>query len=1440
MLLRLPYVQSWAVNRVTGFLSSELKTRVEVGSVDFEFFRSFVFNDVYVQDMHDDTLLFVSNLKATIGMHTLFSDNKKLVLNKVQLTNARIELKRYKEDKGLSFQFLIDYFAAAPTDTLPPKPFDFSINTIVLQNNHVTYRDLRWDDTTPCIDFEDVDVRHLNAEIADIEFYTDSVACMFNQLSAAEKSGFKIDRFKCKGVFSANQMRFQDISIQTPFSKVNANYYSMEFDSIDDFYSYITNVRMKGSFRASTLSSNDIQYFAKELFGLNQTIRFEGAAHGTVDNIKAKNLFIAFGKSSLFKGDVSLNGLPDVESTFLNLKIEKLTVNKPDIETLKTFPFTSNEFIQLPQNLLTLGNATYHGVFTGFYNDFVAYGNISTALGYLSTDLNLKFDSVMDKSSYSGNLVANEFDFGKFWSLGSTVGKASFNAQIKGTGFTSDRVNAKLSASVSAIELNNYTYRSIEMDGDVAKKLFNGSLTVDDPNINLDFTGSVDFSHKLPVFNFSAAIKDAAISKLHITNRDTSARLTADATLNMTGLKFDDLDGNIDVENIQYSELNNQANVKSISFSSSKNGKSRWINLRSDIADAHLDGMFNIRDVPVAITMVLKKYLPSVFIGNQPLANKLQAWFIFNGKIKQPNDVLNLFVPGLRISDSTKFSGEFNSASGKINVNVAAPYIAYNTIKGESVSIVAGDKSNEIEFHVTSNQVFVSDSISLKNIFIDGSAQKNQSMFSFKVLNTDSSASRIDLRAAQKYFPYGGADFHFEPSTLLIENKPWTINPGNTILFDSSSISINNLTFSSGTESLTASGTVSRSNNNKLRLTAENFNTASLKTLLAVYNISIGGVANGHVEVANIYSKPLVTGEMNVSHFAFYGDTLGDASAKMDWVTDEKKIAIEGKILQNQFKVLDMEGSYFFKEHDEVDFKIKINKLNIQPFNHYLDGLASGLKGNLSANLHLYGLAKEPFVTGTAKVQRGAVLIEYLNTNYTFVTENEIELKERFIEFKNVDINDDGGNKAVLNGRIFHNHLSDFTFDLNIDAIKMLVLNTNATQNELFYGKGFASGFLRILGDLDIVKLKIGLKTEKGTQIFIPLGNPEDVGENDFIQFVSNDSTKEFSEAKDIDLTGIDLDFKLEATPDAEVQLLFDPKIGDVMRGRGTGDINMQITNAGEFKMYGDFNIMSGDYLFTLQNIINKKFLLQDGVISWSGSPYDAIIDVTTKYNLRTSMYDLIPDSSTRGRVPVEVLLNLSGNLLNPNVKFDINVPDTDPTIQSAVKSKLSSDQELNTQVFSLLVLNRFARSTEADKQTNEGSGNAVGQNVGELVSSQLSNWASQLSSTVDIGVNYRPGDALNNKDEFEVSLATELFSSRVSVEGNFGVANSTSQTSNIIGDFNVEFKINKDGNLRARAFNKTNSNNLINNLSSQYTQGIGVFYRREFNNFSELLKRKN
>jgi len=89
----------------------------------------------------------------------------------------------------------------------------------------------------------------------------------------------------------------------------------------------------------------------------------------------------------------------------------------------------------------------------------------------------------------------------------------------------------------------------------------------------------------------------------------------------------------------------------------------------------------------------------------------------------------------------------------------------------------------------------------------------------------------------------------------------------------------------------------------------------------------------------------------------------------------------------------------------------------------------------------------------------------------------------------------------------------------------------------------------------------------------------------------------------------------LELTEDALMQIIFDEKIGDVISGRGYGDLRLTINPLGDFNMYGNCTLQRGTYLFTLQNIINKKFEIErGGTISWSGNPYDADINMSAVY----------------------------------------------------------------------------------------------------------------------------------------------------------------------------------------------------------------------------------
>jgi hypothetical protein len=457
--------------------------------------------------------------------------------------------------------------------------------------------------------------------------------------------------------------------------------------------------------------------------------------------------------------------------------------------------------------------------------------------------------------------------------------------------------------------------------------------------------------------------------------------------------------------------------------------------------------------------------------------------------------------------------------------------------------------------------------------------------------------------------------------------------------------------------------------------------------------------------------------------------------------------------------------------------------------------------------------------------------MDYLQTRYTF-THNVVFTKE-YIGFNNLVLYDIYGNQSVATGRIYHKSFKQERVDITVASNKFMILNTKALDNTLFYGVGFTTGVLNLSGTFANLILDASARTERGTQINIPLSNPEEVYSSTFIRFVVKDTAEVVPPVYVADLSGIQLNLDLEVTPDAEIQLIFDDKIGDILRGTGNADIRMGIDFLGDFKMYGNYTIESGDYLFTLQNVINKRFRLeQGGTISWNGDPYDADVNLFAIYRARASLQDLFGETdSISRRVPVNIRMHLTNKLMNPNVAFNIEVPNSDPTFESQMRNVISSDQEMNRQVFSLLVMNRFAPPTGFSTSYTAGAA----ANISELLSNQFSNWFSQIVPNFDFGVNYRAGDAISS-EELEVLLSTELFNERIVIDGNVGVAKDQ-YTSNIVGDFTVEYKVSPDGRFRVKAFNRSNALNLLNDRAP-YTQGIGVFYREEFDTLKDLFKR--
>jgi hypothetical protein len=391
-------------------------------------------------------------------------------------------------------------------------------------------------------------------------------------------------------------------------------------------------------------------------------------------------------------------------------------------------------------------------------------------------------------------------------------------------------------------------------------------------------------------------------------------------------------------------------------------------------------------------------------------------------------------------------------------------------------------------------------------------------------------------------------------------------------------------------------------------------------------------------------------------------------------------------------------------------------------------------------------------------------------------------------------------------------------------------LNTTTTDNPLFYGQAHASGMVRISGNVANVRLDMSLTSKPGTQINVPLENPESAYEYDFIRFVNPDTTIQQNRAisRQNSSGGFEMNLDVTAT------------VGDAINGFGSGDLRFKYDKEGNFFIYGDYKIDKGDYMFTLQNVLVRKFRIeQGGIISWNGDPYGAIVDLDAVYTLKAPVNYLLLNynqSDNTKRIPIECRINLSKKLLNPAVKFDINFPTADERTKDELQQFISTQDDINRQMVSLLVMGQFftPEYLRGRQVFQSGTGNLVGSTTSDILSNQLSNWLSQISNDFDIGFNYRPGDQVN-ANQMEFALSTQILNDRVTINGNIGSnSNLQSNTTNpLVGEVEVFVKINKSGKLQLKAYNRANDDLIYD--TSLYKQGIGLSFREEFDTLGDL-----
>jgi len=1463
-VVQVPYVQTRLVSYLSEQLSELTGFSVSLKGVNIDWFDQVRIDGLKVVDPYGNLMIQAPSLSVNYELKVFFEGRDK-GLDNIYLTDAQVSLKKIRINDSTTTLNISEFVRRlkALGKGSDGSSASFTIGHVKLKNSVFRYNDPYKDSIHTGFDHTHFTIYNINGEFDNLLAVADTFALEVRSLQGKDSiSGLQIDKMESSFFYSGQALKFNDLDLIAGKTRIKDSVV-FQYNQPTDLSRFTSRVRVTAWFNDSRIHSDQLAQFVPYFKEVNEYFTITGNFNGRINSFLFSNLDLKFGEGSVFRGKMRMVGLPYIDETSIDFDLVDSYAIITDLKKYlkkKTY-----------NRLAPFENIGFNAEFVGFVNDFVANGDFYTKYGRINSDINLKLDEDINKSYYKGALKMTNFDIGGY-TENKIFQKVTLNGEIEGTGFTLERANFELKGNIDSIGLNNYNYVNIKTDARFTKEFFEGFVSIDDPNLKMDLNGSIDIRGGIDFFNLRAQLDTAFLKPLNLTTDDFFVRSTLD--VNAQGLKLDEILGSANFINTTVRKDGQQLDIDSLAFISDRDESMRNVFISTNLFRININGEFEFSNVYKDLKRLIYEYQLNLQNDAQVLAE-----YYSGKKTDHPNYTLNysveihdidpiaaVFIPDLHLSPHTKIEGDLTGGYTSIlNIESSIDTLVYrsdmfvNDDLQLNISKIADSTSVLAMAYVASEYQMIA-GINTKDLFLEGIWSDKHIDFEFD-LKQVRYPNYAQLTGAIDFLP-DRTELKLDPSDIHILEDKWTVKENNLIAIEGREVAVTDMVIYHENQRVSLNGNLSEDPAKKMTLKIDSLGIDNINSII---NKQLDGKIDGYVTVSDYYGDVQINSELTVDEFTVNEFVVGDIYGKNIWDGKNDRFDIGFYVDRLEERVLDIEGYYAPKKQDGLQLEAELNNTELKTIEPFLENYFTQITGTARGFLKITGNLSGPVIQGEGTISNGGMHVNYLNTDYDF--RGRFYMEKDKIGFDNMTVSDTRSNLGYMDGFISHNNFRDFFMDLGGSIDNFLVLNTTAKDNNLFYGTGIASGNIRFYGPTKNMVITANATTEKGTRIFIPIGNTGNIEKEEFINFVDlKDSTSriELLEQK-VDLRGLNLDFDLNITPDAYCEIIFDIKAGDIIRGRGNGDLTLQINTKGDFNMFGDYVIQEGGYNFTLYNIINKEFeILPNSRISWYGDPYEGVMDLKASYNQVASFLPLLESqyntdySSTpelRRNYPVQVLLDIDGRLLSPEVQFDItaenlprNIPvqipeggtgsganSVDLEFEFMIFKNSIDEQELKRQVFSLIVLRKFSPLQSFN------TGGSISSSVSELLSNQLSYWVTQVDENleIDLDIGALDPDAFNT---FQLRLSYTFLDGRLRVtrDGGFTNQQNKADVNSIAGDWTLEYLLTEDGKFKVKMYNRTNYNPINPNEESQntITTGFSLIHTQSFDEIKELFRK--
>lgn len=1493
-LLFVPAIQTFAVNKVTQSISEKWGTELSIKDVHLSPSLRLIAHGVRIHDDHHNDMIYVGKVNGRLRGISL--KPFKLKLGNVTLEDANIVIRKYKGDSSVNIAMWAEKFPKKEVKST----FLLTANHLNLKNSRFVYindyqRKVFDTSEKPPVDYAFLELKNINWEVDDFVVKDDSVAAKFGHLAFQQYSGFNMKDGQGSFSICSHGLQFNKLKIISDKSVVDADL-QFTYDDWDNYADFLDSVRITASIRPTILCMSDVADFVGSMRGMSETLLLNAdRLDGTVNDLEIINLLANCGYSNRIKGDLALKNITDLKKAHLNLQLDSCKVDIPGLALLS---LPGGKKLNINKNIAELGQTSFDVSFIGTLTDFSADLRANTESGALKATASSLTDN--DGMHLQGNASTNGLNLAKLTQaykvLGTADGDFTFEGDMDGTEWSAENfktLKGHVDGNVSHIDLYGYRLRHATLDGDYQNKLYNLTLNSNDSQLDCDILAQLDLREEVPTLQGNISIDKAGLGVIAnaMPKRDSTTAKGFDKiiytiqqnptleagfdnlTVNLRGSNIDNVSGYVGCDNIRVYNNGDTLNDCRFRVTSINTDIAHKFIVSSNVANASLETNYPLVHAIDSIKSIAHNYFPSLI--DLPKQRQIasaeepqQDFYIkAHASTYRTFNVLKLIFPDLRVAPNSTVDMALYSdkRDNELSANIPFFYIR-DKVRIHNLDIAGNSLDQEqLKLNGTIDSLFVGkrdSKLKFDNIVMDARSNQDSIQYDINWHNdfNKTLAHRSKVAGSVNIENPEDIIFRLKNTSLCLNDMDWKFNSNNAIHLKKELVDIQNLIIDNDSSRLYVNGDYSFNRDpSDLNIQAEALSMSLLNPLLS--NMSMGGQLSADIHLRNGKER-LILGKALADNFVFNDEAIGDLFVMAGW-NGENNIGFNGGFFHNDEIVTPGTLSTYdvrkFQEEEDIFARLQgiyatdkkrlevhttFDTLNAGFLDPFLSGFSDHIKGTASGNLSFYATPDSTYFDGIVTVLNANMGIAALGTSYD-VNNQKIRFNSKGIFFDNMRLTDADSNRATLRGSIQHKMFKDMKFDLKINTPGIMVLNTPKSINSAFYGKGYVSGEVTIGGtDKKLLFRGPNLVTLKGSKLYLQVSSASSASESNSIRFkttVEGDSTLI---AENDSGTELDFDFTFNVTDDADIVLLLE-SIGGTLNARANGNFRLTYNEQEDLNLYGNLELYSGDFHFSLYNIVNSRFtLVPGGSITFDGPLENMVVHASAYKSSKTSLASIVPQEylASNASSNVNAYLHLNGEIMkNIDPTFSFELPNSSPEVRNVFYNAIDTTNKENmTKQFAYFaVTNNFMPNSLFSNNTGSGNYNLLS----NLINNTLGNIMEGQKGS--FGVIYNQASE-STSAEYGIKANANILNDRVNMSTSIGYYDdkTADASNNIYGDFTVEYNINKEGTWKLKAYtyigeHDENYYNPDVNSQINYTAGVALAYKQSFDSRQRRRMRK-